>query len=325
MNLSVTSFDTFQVDAFEGEARRIYEYQLTHNLLYRTYVSNLKSQESITENIHSISFLPIRFFKSHQVVCGDQLPDFYFESSGTSGQSVSRHYIRDLQLYEQSFMSGFERQYGSPKNYSIIGLLPSYLERQHSSLIYMVSHLMKRSGHPNNGFYLDNHTELYKQLIWLDKMGEPVILFGTTFALLDLSESYSFPLTNTIIIETGGMKGRKKEIIREELVQRLKQSFAHATINSEYGMTELCSQAYADESGVYHCPPWMKVLVRDEDDPFSVHAVGKGALNIIDLANMHSCSFIATDDVGEVFEDGTFRVHGRLDNSDIRGCSLLTV
>jgi hypothetical protein len=325
LNLSAISFNTFQADAFEGQAQGIYAYQILHNQVYYKYAYSLKSQERIPGNIHSIPFLPISFFKSHQVVCGEQLPEFYFESSGTSGQAASRHYIRDIQLYETSFLCGFERQYGDPKNYCILGLLPSYLERQHSSLVYMVDYLMKRSDRPDNGFYLDNHAELYEQLMWLGKKGEVVILFGTTFALLDFSESYSLPLANTIIIETGGMKGRKKEMIREELAQRLKQSFPHASINSEYGMTELCSQAYADESGIYHCPPWMKVLVRDEDDPLSVHTVGKGALNIIDLANMHSCSFIATDDVGEVFEDGSFKVLGRLDNSDIRGCSLLTV
>ena len=257
--------------------------------------------------------------------CGERIPDRYFESSGTAGQSVSRHYIQDIHLYEQSFLHGFERQFGNPEKYCFLGLLPSYLEREYSSLIYMVNHLMKRSGHTGNGFYLNNHSELYEQLRDLEKTGDNVILFGTTFALLDFSEKYSLPLANTIIIETGGMKGRKKEMLREELVQNLKKSFAEAAIHSEYGMTELFSQAYAGESGIYRCPPWMRVLVRDEDDPLSVSASGKGALNIIDLANVHSCSFIATDDVGEVFEDGSFKVLGRIDNSDIRGCSLLTI
>jgi hypothetical protein len=216
-------------------------------------------------------------------------------------------------------------QYGSPTDWCIIGLLPSYLERAHSSLVYMVESLMKKSAHPLNGFYLHNHESLHQTLRSLESVGQKTVLFGTTFALLDFSEKYNLPLSNTVIIETGGMKGRREELLREQVHDQLQNAFPEACIHSEYGMTELCSQAYAKDKGHFVCPPWMKVLVRDEDDPFNVYPTGKGALNIIDLANVYSCAFIATEDVGEVFEDGSFVVLGRMDNTDIRGCSLLTV
>jgi len=306
-------------------ARDIWTYQHEHNDIYRSFIEHAGPLVKDPVMPEQFPFLPIAFFKTHRVISGHDIPSDYFESSGTTGQIRSRHYIRDVQVYERSFIQGFERQFGKPSSFCILGLLPSYLERAHSSLIYMVRRLMVKSSHPANDFYLYNHKALLGVLKQLEEQHQPVILFGTTFALLDFAEVYSLTLSNTIIIETGGMKGRKEEIIRDELISRLKQSFTQARIFSEYGMTELFSQAYADESGIYHCPPWMKVLVRDEDDPFSVKPSGKGALNIIDLANMHSCSFIATEDVGEVFEDGSFKVMGRLDNSDMRGCSLLTV
>ena len=321
----IPSFTHFSRSDFLSVSKVLFDYQLKNNRTYQQFVDLLQKSNLPIDNESAFPFLPIRFFKSHRVFCGENVPDVYFESSGTTGQSVSRHFIRDLSIYENAFLQGFERQFGHPEMYCFIGLLPSYLERQHSSLIYMVNDLMKRSGHPGNGFYLNNYAELCEELQQLEKKGERIILFGTSFALLDFSATYSLKLSNTIIIETGGMKGRKKEMIRDVLVQILKKSFPMATIHSEYGMTELFSQAYAGESGLYHPPPWMKVLVRDEDDPLAVSSFGKGALNIIDLANVHSCSFIATDDVGEVFDDGSFRVLGRLDNSDIRGCSLLTI
>jgi hypothetical protein len=319
------SFDLFTAHDFMPLAKDIWAYQRQHNAVCHFFMEHLGQLLNEPSSPEQFTFLPIRFFKTHPVVCGKDIPADYFESSGTTGQIRSRHYIRDVQVYEQSFLRGFERQFGHPSSFCILGLLPSYLERSHSSLVYMVQRLMKDSAHPANAFYLHDHEGLSHQLQVLEEEKQPVILFGTTFALLDFAEGYSLPLSNTWIIETGGMKGRKEEIIREELMQRLKNSFTKARIFSEYGMTELFSQAYADESGIYHCPPWMKVLVRDEDDPLSVRSSGKGALNIIDLANMHSCSFIATEDVGEVYDDGSFKVMGRIDNSDMRGCSLLTV
>ncbi len=319
------SFEFFTSHDFMPFAREIWACQRQHNAVCHSFMEHLGQSLNEPSSPEQFFFLPIRFFKSHPVVCGKDIPADYFESSGTTGQIRSRHYIRDIKIYESSFRKAFKDQFGSLESFCILGLLPSYLERSHSSLIYMVQRLMQESGHPANAFYLHDHEGLFHQLQVLEKNKLPVILFGTTFALLDFAEGYKLPLSNTLIIETGGMKGRKEEIIRDELISRIKQSFTQARVFSEYGMSELFSQAYADESGIYHCPPWMKVLVRDEDDPFSVRKSGKGALNIIDLANMHSCSFIATDDVGEVFEDGSFQVMGRLDNSDMRGCSLLTV
>jgi hypothetical protein len=325
LNLPVIPLDKFQFEAFDTYAKATYSYQLSSNSLYQTYVRSLISGDLLPPSIESIPFLPIRFFKTHRVVSGACTPDEFFESSGTTGQSVSKHYIKDLHLYETSFMTHFLQHFGHPSEYCIIGLLPSYLERNHSSLVYMVNHLLKESGHPSSGFYLHNHAKLFSLLSDLEKKDQRVMLFGTTFALLDFAEVYAHALSNTIIIETGGMKGRREELLREEVHEKLRSSFPGAKIFSEYGMTELLSQAYADASGVFQAPPWMRILVRDEDDPLSVKRTGKGVLNIIDLANLHSCAFIATDDIGEVFEDGTFNVLGRLDNSDIRGCSLMTI
>ncbi|MBU6158769.1 MAG: acyl transferase [Bacteroidetes bacterium] len=318
----IPSFSNFKKEDFFSSALRIFAWQSQHNTIYQSYLKNIAASSDI-KNYTDFPFLPIRIFKSHPVVSGLEIPESFFESSGTGKQSLSRHYYYDLNVYKASFTEGFMRRFGAPQQYCIIGLLPSYLEREHSSLVYMVHQLMQQSQHPLNGFFLYNHTELFELLKKLEAERQPVILFGTTFALLDFSISYMLPLSNTIIIETGGMKGRKEEIIREDLVARLQLAFPLAQIASEYGMTELFSQAYADQSGIYQCPPWMRVLVREEDDPFTVLSHGKGALNIIDLANIQSCSFIATDDVGEVYPDGSFRVLGRLDNSDLRGCSLL--
>ncbi len=275
--------------------------------------------------IETVPFLPISFFKTHRVESTEFTPETLFESSGTSQTIQSKHYVKSLALYEDAFMNGFIHQYGNPKDHCFLGLLPSYLERSNSSLVYMVQKLMEKSNHTMNGFYLNNFQELSDKLDLLEKEAQPTILIGVTFGLLDFAEQYQLPLKNTIIMETGGMKGRREEMTREQVHQQLKKSFSVETIHSEYGMTELLSQAYSKADGIFHCPPWMKVLVRDEDDPLHVSTVGKGAINIIDLANVYSISFIATDDVGEVFEDGSFRVLGRMDNSDIRGCSLLAL
>lgn len=252
-------------------------------------------------------------------------PEAVFESSGTTQTLQSRHYVKSLALYEDAFFNGFELQFGNPQNYCILGLLPSYLERSNSSLVYMVKRLMDKSAHPANGFYLHNFETLANTLKELEQKQQPTLLFGVTFALLDFAEQFQIPLRSTIILETGGMKGRREELTREEVHLQLKKSFGLQAIHSEYGMTELLSQAYSTGEGIFRCPPWMKVLVRDEDDPLHVSKKGKGAINIIDLANIYSSCFIATDDVGEVFEDGSFRILGRMDNSDIRGCSLLAL
>ena len=315
--LSVTGFDELVQESFQ--------FQYKNNLIYRSFCDALHIDPAKVSSIEKVPFLPIGFFKTHKVVSTEFIAETIFESSGTSKTLQSKHYVKSLVLYEEAFTKGFTAQYDSPKNYCILGLLPSYLERSNSSLVYMVQKLMDKSNHPMNGFYLNNFKELFDRVQQLEKEGQPTILVGVTFGLLDFAEQYQLPLKNTIIMETGGMKGRREEMTREQVHQKLKNAFSLHTIHSEYGMTELLSQAYSKGSGIFQCPPWMKVLVRDEDDPFHIRTSGKGAINIIDLANVYSTSFIATDDVGEVFEDGSFRVLGRMDNSDIRGCSLLAL
>lgn len=302
-----------------------FQFQYANNLVYRRFCDALHIDPAGVKTIAEVPFLPISFFKTHEVASTEFIPEAIFESSGTSQTTQSKHHVKSLSLYEDTFTRGFIEQYGAPENYCILGLLPSYLERSNSSLVYMVQKLMEKSNHRLNGFYLDNFEELFERLRLLDKDREPAILVGVTFALLDFAEQYQLSLNNTIIMETGGMKGRREEMTREQVHRQLTQHFSVETIHSEYGMTELLSQAYSKGNGVFQCPAWMKVLVRDEDDPLHISTSGKGAINIIDLANVYSASFIATDDVGEVFEDGRFRVLGRMDNSDIRGCSLLAL
>lgn len=311
--------------SFNEVLQQSFQFQYSNNPVYRSFCEALHIEPRKESTLEGLPFLPISFFKTHRVESTEFIPEMLFESSGTSQSIQSKHYVKSLGLYEQTFMNGFIRQYGNPENYCFLGLLPSYLERSNSSLVYMVQKLMEKSNHPMNGFYLNNFQELSDKLHLLEKEGRPTILIGVTFGLLDFAEQYQMPLKNTIIMETGGMKGRREEMTREQVHHQLKKSFSLETIHSEYGMTELLSQAYSKADGIFHCPPWMKVLVRDEDDPLHISAVGKGAINIIDLANAYSISFIATDDVGEVFEDGSFRVLGRMDNSDIRGCSLLAL
>ena len=315
--LSVTGFDELVQESFQ--------FQYKNNLIYRSFCDALHIDPAKVSSIEKVPFLPIGFFKTHKVVSTEFIAETIFESSGTSKTIQSKHYVKSLVLYEEAFTKGFTAQYDSPKNYCILGLLPSYLERSNSSLVYMVQKLIDKSNHPMNGFYLNNFKELFDRVQQLEKEGQPAILVGVTFGLLDFAEQYQLPLKNTIIMETGGMKGRREEMTREQVHQKLKHAFSLNTIHSEYGMTELLSQAYSKGNGIFQCPPWVKVLVRDEDDPFHIRTSGKGAINIIDLANVYSTSFIATDDVGEVFEDGSFRVLGRMDNSDIRGCSLLAL
>lgn len=315
-------FSSGKADFFQN-AREVFAFQQKENAVYGLFTSVLKRDLSIVHAVTDIPFLPISFFKTHRVVATAFEPEQVFESSGTTKTVQSRHYVKDISVYEASFLNGFQQQYGNPAEWCILGLLPSYLERGQSSLVYMVQKLMEESNHPLNGFYLNDYEQLKKTIVETEAAKQKTLLIGVTFALLDFAEEFQFQTRHLVVMETGGMKGRREELTREEVHQKLKTGFGSSSVHSEYGMTELLSQAYSTGDGIFTCPPWMKVLVREEDDPLTVHTSGKGALNVIDLANIYSCSFIATDDIGEVFEDGSFRVMGRLDNSDIRGCSLL--
>ena len=302
-------------------SKKVFLWQAQHNEVYKQWVQLNKASAN---ELSSIPFLPISFYKTQEVFIGPK-PITLFESSGTTQDIVSKHWIHDTDLYEQSFLNGFKLFYGAPSNYCIIGLLPSYLERAHSSLVYMVNKLIQASGHPESGFYLDDFKKLDALLKKLENEKQPVWLIGVSFALTDFADTFPQILKHTTVIETGGMKGRKKELTREEVHEVLSTNLGTRTIQSEYGMTELLSQAYALKDGVFKCPPWMKVLVADEEDPTSLKEIGRGVLHIIDLANLYSCSFIATEDLGEVYEDGSFKVMGRIDTSARRGCSLLVV
>ncbi len=311
---------------FEKAALKIFRYQYDHNPVYREFCDFLKVTKADVKLVSQIPFLPIQFFKSHRVVSGNLPVQTIFTSSGTTGDRTSMHSVCDLQIYEQSFRQGFSRICGNIENYAVLALLPSYLEREGSSLIYMVQDFIAASNHPDSGFYLYELDQLADKLIALDNSGQDVLLIGVTYALLDLIQVNSFNLRNTIIMETGGMKGRRKEMIREELHEILCQGFGVSAIHSEYGMTELLSQAYSTGEGIFECPPWMQVQIRDTEDALMPLANNQtGGINVIDLANLHSCSFIATQDLGKVYDDGTFEVLGRFDNSDIRGCNLMVL
>ncbi len=311
---------------FKDLALAVFNYQFNNNKVYRSFCDLLYKHPSDVKDINDIPFLPIQFFKTHHVLSTHKPVEATFTSSGTTGQQPSKHFVTDLDIYKQSFVNGFNQFYGDIKDYVVLALLPSYLEREGSSLIYMVDAMISQSRNVESGFYLNNVSELKETLIDLNAKGKKVLLIGVSFALLDFVETYQFDLENTIIMETGGMKGRRKEVIRDELHKRLKQGFGVKTIHSEYGMTELLSQAYSKGKGVFNCPDWMYVLARDTGDPLTILPKGRtGGLNVIDLANINSCSFIATQDLGRVFENGTFEVMGRFDNSDIRGCNLMVI
>ena len=310
---------------FRQQALKIFRYQYAANETYRQWVNALRLNINDVNELYQIPFLPVSFFKTHHVVSGNFVPEAIFESSGTTGTVNSKHWVKELNIYTQSFTEGFKKFYSDPANWCIIGLLPSYLERKGSSLILMVEELIKLSGHSESGFYLNDFKKLASVLKDLDAKKQKTLLIGVTFALLDFAEQYPMPLINTLVMETGGMKGRRKEMIREEVHSFLKKQFSVPAVHSEYGMTELLSQGYSFGDGVFNAVPWMKVLVRDEDDPLLITEKGRGLINVIDLANIHSCSFIATDDVGKIFDDGSFEVLGRRDNSDIRGCSLMVI
>jgi phenylacetate-coenzyme A ligase PaaK-like adenylate-forming protein len=307
-------------------ALKVFRFQYENNLVYREFCDFLKTDVQKIKTIQQIPFLPIQFFKSHEVVSNSNPIQTIFTSSGTTGMVTSKHLVTDVSIYEESYRKGFSQFYGNIEDYVVLALLPSYLEREGSSLIHMVDDLIQLSKHPESGFYLHNYDELIEKIIQLDQSGQNVILIGVTYALLDLIEKHSFQLENTIIMETGGMKGKRKEMIREELHQELCNGFGVKSIHSEYGMTELLSQAYSLGDGIFECPSWMQISIRDTEDALSYIREGKtGGINVIDLANINSCSFIATQDLGKKYSNGSFEVVGRFDHSDIRGCNLMVV
>ena len=310
---------------FEEIALEVFRFQGQNSPVYKDYLQALNIKPSDVSTLEQIPFLPVRFFKSHPIQTTSFEPAAIFESSGTTGSINSRHWVKDLSLYEESFTRGFELSYGLVNEWCIIGLLPSYLERKGSSLVYMVDKLIQLSGHSQSGFYLNEYEQLSAVLTKLEKGKQKTLLIGVTFALLDFAAKYPQLLQHTIIMETGGMKGKREEMIRPQVHEVLKTAFQCPAIHSEYGMTELLSQAYSNGEGLFTCPPWMKLLVRDEEDPFVVKKSGAGTINIIDLANIHSCSFIATDDVGKINSNSSFEVLGRIDGSDLRGCSLMVL
>ena len=319
-------FNVSNSATFETMAMELFRYQYHGNEVYRSFCDHLGKTDKTVDRPIQIPFLPIQFFKSKRIATGHFKSQMVFTSSGTTGSQTSKHHVRDLALYRRSFSTAFNHFYGDIANYCVLALLPSYLERNGSSLIYMVDELIRGSGHADSGFYLDDIEALVHTLKKLDKKGVKVLLIGVSFALLDIVEQYRLKLRHTIVMETGGMKGRRKELIRTELHDRLQKGFGLNEIHSEYGMTELLSQAYSKGNGIFHTPPWMAVWIRDPEDPFSYLAEGKtGGVNVIDLANVHSCSFIATQDLGKTYGDGSFEVLGRFDHSDIRGCNLMVL
>ncbi len=312
---------------FEKAALRVFNHQYLNNHTYQRFCNLLGTTKTAVKCVNDIPYLPIQFFKQEKIVSTTSPIHKIFTSSGTTGSLTSKHYVSDLKIYEKSFQKGFQNFYGDIKDYVVLALLPSYLEREGSSLIYMVEKMIADSQHPESGFYLYDHKKLVKTLEQLNHENKKILLLGVSFALLDLVENYNIQLNDTtIVMETGGMKGKRKEMIRQELHEILKDGFGVSQIHSEYGMTELLSQAYSKGDGVFHCPPWMKILIRNPEDALSVLGPNKtGGVNIIDLANINSCSFIATQDLGKINETGAFEVLGRFDHSDIRGCNLMAL
>lgn len=325
----ITSEDIFSNSSakqFEKMALKVFRHQYDHNLVYRQFCDFVKKDKQTVKSLKQIPFLPIQFFKSHDVVSTIDEPQAIFTSSGTTGSITSRHLVTDVSLYEQSYRQAFSQFYGNIEDYTVLALLPSYLERQGSSLIHMVEDLIQLSNNSNSGFYLNDYDALVSKLLEQERDNKNVLLIGVTFALLDLIEKQNFKLENTIIMETGGMKGRRKEMIREELHEILTKGFGVKSIHSEYGMTELLSQAYSLGNGIFECPSWMQIHIRDTEDALTYISNGKtGGINVIDLANINSCSFIATQDLGKKYDNGSFEVLGRFDNSDIRGCNLMVL
>ncbi|MDP1728563.1 MAG: acyl transferase [Bacteroidota bacterium] len=322
--LTNSIFDS-NLSNFDEICCNLFGFQYQNNEIYRKYCNYIGVFEpNIINNIEKIPFLPISFFKTQKVLSSTQPIQKVFSSSATGGMGQSKHYITDLNIYIKSFVSGFERVFGKTENFCFMALLPSYLDREGSSLIYMVQHLMNLSKHPLNGFFLYEHKTLSERMEQLERMNQPYILFGVSFALLDFIANARVEMKIGKIIETGGMKGRKKELTKMEVQNRLREALKTDFIYSEYGMTELLSQAYAFNDGMYDCPPWMRILISDPNDPFSILEANKtGLINVIDLANINSCSFIQTADLGRKNDSGKFEVLGRMDNSELRGCSLM--
>ena len=309
---------------FKNKALEIFSFQYENNMIYNSFCKLLNKDPSLVQNINEIPFLPINFFKNHEVLINSHKIQKTFTSSGTTGSVLSKHHIVDLNIYKESFEKSFKIFYGDIEDYTILALLPSYTERNNSSLVYMVNELIKKSKKSESRFYLNEINELIKTILELEKNKQKTILFGVSYALLDLIEIHKFKLKHTIIIETGGMKGRRKEMIKDELHKKLKNGFGVSQIHSEYGMTEILSQAYSKANGIFQTPNWMKVIIRDINDPQNMNFNKlSGGINIIDLANLYSCCFIATDDLGKSYGDNKFEILGRIDNSDLRGCNLL--
>ncbi|MEO6455890.1 MAG: acyl transferase [Ginsengibacter sp.] len=321
-----TSFYDFHKTALE-----IFHFQYKYNAVYKQFSDSIGIKLSEIHSIEQIPFLPIQFFKTHKIITTEFEPEIVFESSGTGNTAKSKHYLKSIELYKKSFTRSFELFYGRETEWCILGFLPSYSERGNSSLIMMVDELIKRSLHPFSGFFLNDSEKLHHTLLHNEILQQPTLLIGVTYALLDFAEKNKMELSNTIIMETGGMKGRREEMIREQVHKILKKNLGVRNIHSEYSMTELLSQAYSKGDGFFKCAPWMKVLLRDEDDTLKVNSSSQirshktGVINIIDLANIFSCCFIATDDVGKLYHNDCFEVLGRCDDGDIRGCSLLTI
>jgi hypothetical protein len=310
---------------FWAAAVEVFHYQRDNNAVYQHFANSLKKRVTSLKSVSDIPFLPVEFFRNHKIITGDLPPDIIFESSGTTGVTPGKHFVSDLNLYEKSFLNTFRMFYGDPEEYIIAALLPSYTEREGSSLVYMAENLIKRTNHELSGFYRNNIENLISTLSHAKQANRKSLLLGVSFALLDLAENVSPDLKDVIIMETGGMKGRRKELTRSELHSILIKKFNVHAIHSEYGMTELMSQAYSKGNGIFYCPPWMKIILRDPQDPLTLYTDSgrTGGINIIDLANINSCSFISTGDLGKLHDDGGFEVLGRFDNSDIRGCNLL--
>jgi hypothetical protein len=325
----ISDQDIFTISShkqFEKIALKVFRFQYENNLVYKEFCDFLKVEKQFVKTLEQIPFLPIQFFKNHNVVSNTNEIQETFTSSGTTEMISSKHLVTDVSLYEQSYRNAFSEFYGNIEDYAILALLPSYLERSGSSLIYMVKDLIELSNNEHSGFYLHNYDDLISKLVELDNAGQNILLIGVTYALLDLVEKQKYELKNTIIMETGGMKGKRKEMIREELHEILCDGFGVQNIHSEYGMTELLSQAYSLGNGIFECPSWMQILIRDTEDAMTYVNNGKtGGINVIDLANINSCSFIATQDLGKKYPNNSFEVLGRFDNSDIRGCNLMVI
>ena len=312
--------------AFEEKALEVFKYQFENNKVYRSFCDLLFKHPSDVHSITDIPFMPVEFFKNHKVLSSSKDIEQTFVSSGTTNSIHSQHHITDLRVYEKSFTKGFEKFYGEVKDYTILALLPSYLERKDSSLVYMIQDMITQSNKPDSGFYLEDLKGLKATLLKLENKEQKTLLVGVSYALLDLIEFHQFELKHSFVMETGGMKGRRKELIKSELHALLKKGFGVKSIHSEYGMTELLSQAYSKGDGMFSTPPWMRVLIRDTEDALTILPEEKtGGINVIDLANVHSCAFIATQDLGKIHKNGQFELLGRFDQSDVRGCNLMLI